>query len=997
MAGGVRQAQKLAPMLRFNFVTETGNAQWSAIKVRRTGASNDTAAPFGKNSDVKFIQIYQDFNQNDALDVNDVNISEARAELASVFSSTVACSTTTPFNLVLTSTIGFPSEGRLYLAEAELITYKGSGLTGTGQPYLSVISRGDILGGLATPMLTHKAGTELRKVDLFDQKELLNTETAITLARPQTLSPLPQTFFALYEIGEQAVQLNKVGLMVQDRSAVTVNIPHDMSVKVYKGITRLLPKGTSPGVYPDDTQSSLVPIIALKLGVSGVTMAPVASGQGVSNVPMFMLRLNTDSEYLAIGQIRLMQTGTIATATTTLNLGDGDLARVTLWKDNGEGAFSPAVNTMLGYSTHSATTLFKDGIVLNVSNPNDGLPYIIVSSSPVTMYISCDVSTHTDQAGINTVGHLAGLSLASFTGLRGPGGIGLSVEQRTTDKFPMGSSELLISPGIIPITPVYSPIMLDSNGYPVFASVTIAGVVVRGTGNLPVKADGMDTLLAYWRNNPVYPNPRNPNCRAEEPLLDINNDGRPDNFDYYKTGKCTNISLNNAGAPAFDIDNDGLLDYEFNIDYIPDIIRNDGSGNPIYYMGDNVDNKSEPVFVTDLGAVTSAWASKSTELLAKWNPVGSGVTVDHYEISLGANYSEPTGIRTSWVSVGDALDGSLTGLALNPGNITKLTSRIDGNSTEFKVSSTGGFADSGLIYVGNEIMRVAKVDAITFRIVERGVQGSFSGPHTSWGETVSDRAYVLSVRGVTAAGDVYMPSVNGIPLFMYRIDVTNPTTPGAPEPQVAKGVASGQAYALKWDASSDPESNVMSYEVQEREGDQPIWKTVATIPGFKTGGALNNIHTVGDASVPGDSPRPLGKYYTYRVRSWNYANKASEWSAISEPAGTTIGTELLDKVSNFPNPVDTRKGGVEGRTAITYVLNDNAEVTITIYDLLGYLVWERRYGNGEKGGKLGPNFVLWDGKNDMGGFVSKGGYIVRVKASSPKGSKVITRKVGVIH
>jgi hypothetical protein len=46
---------------------------------------------------------------------------------------------------------------------------------------------------------------------------------------------------------------------------------------------------------------------------------------------------------------------------------------------------------------------------------------------------------------------------------------------------------------------------------------------------------------------------------------------------------------------------------------------------------------------------------------------------------------------------------------------------------------------------------------------------------------------------------------------------------------------------------------------------------------------------------------------------------------------------------------------------------------------------------------VGPNFVIWDGHNGLGGIVSKGGYIVRVKAASPKGSKVIMRKVGVIH
>jgi hypothetical protein len=317
-------------------------------------------------------------------------------------------------------------------------------------------------------------------------------------------------------------------------------------------------------------------------------------------------------------------------------------------------------------------------------------------------------------------------------------------------------------------------------------------------------------------------------------------------------------------------------------------------------------------------------------------------------------------------------------------------------TSSFSVVSAEGFAAEGVVYVGNEIMVVTKLDANTFKINNRGVQSSFKGPHTAWGETVSDRGYVLSVRGVMADGR-HIPSDNGVPIMIYRIDTTAPTTPGAPEPQVAKGVASGQAYTLKWDASGDNESNVSSYEIQEREGTNPVWHTVAAIPGFKTGGAINNIYTIGDPINPGETPRPLGKYYTYRVRSWNFAGLHSDWSAVSTPAGTTIGTELISKVSNYPNPVDTRKGGVEGKTVINYTLNDNAEVTITIYDLLGYVVREFHFSSGSDGAKLGPNFVLWDGKNGLGGFVAKGGYIVRVKAASAKGSKVITRKVGVIH
>ncbi|MGC8867338.1 MAG: hypothetical protein ACP5PA_03905, partial [Elusimicrobiales bacterium] len=87
----------------------------------------------------------------------------------------------------------------------------------------------------------------------------------------------------------------------------------------------------------------------------------------------------------------------------------------------------------------------------------------------------------------------------------------------------------------------------------------------------------------------------------------------------------------------------------------------------------------------------------------------------------------------------------------------------------------------------------------------------------------------------------------------------------------------------------------------------------------------------------------------------------------------------------------------EGKVTIAYILNDEAEVTISIYDLLGYLVKEFRFSRGQNGAKLGSNYVEWNGKNELGSFVSKGGYIVRIKASGPRGSKIITKKIGIIH
>jgi hypothetical protein len=975
VAGGVNQAELKVPMVRFNMATEAGNAHWSAIKVQRTGASNDPNAPFGKNTDVKFISVYQDSNQNDILDVNDANISNAVSLMAVPFMST----NTLPFNLVVESTAGFPASGRIFLSEAELASYSSTGIDGaTGKPFLTVSSRGEKLGNFNTPMVNHPVRGTVRKVDLFDQENPLNTQTLINLSQTQTLSPLPQTYFVTYDIGEQALKANKVGLMIRDKSWLTVNSPHNVSPNIFMGVTKALPKGTYTDIYP--FSSSLVPINSVNLSVTGINIAPKSAEKNTKNVPMMTFNMATMSDYVALGEMVLHQSGSISSA--TVGFGDGDLTRVSLWKDDGDGAFSPIGDTRLGYTDHSSTNPFVGGIAIKITDGN--LPYLVISTKTVILHLACDISSTTDLSGHDTMGHMAGLTLSAFTDLHGMSGQPLAAGQYYTDQYPMESDQILISPSIIPLTPVYKRIMLASNGYPAYALTDSSGSVVLGTGNLPIP-DTSRWIYNYTASG----------CGPTEPLIDINGDGIPDNFDYYGSGKCNNVSLNGSGLPTFDIDGDHLLDFDANNDYVPDKIVDDGTGKPLYFIGDNVQNQSMLLAVSELGAVPSVWASKTTELPATWNPASTG-TITGYELTLGNNFSDPTGLKNAWQPVGDVLSGKVTNVALSPGHFTRLSSRIDVETSSFSVVSAEGFAAEGVVYVGNEIMVVTKLDANTFKINNRGVQSSFKGPHTAWGETVSDRGYVLSVRGVMADGR-HIPSDNGVPIMIYRIDTTAPTTPGAPEPQVAKGVASGQAYTLKWDASGDNESNVSSYEIQEREGTNPVWHTVAAIPGFKTGGAINNIYTIGDPINPGETPRPLGKYYTYRVRSWNFAGLHSDWSAVSTPAGTTIGTELISKVSNYPNPVDTRKGGVEGKTVINYTLNDNAEVTITIYDLLGYVVREFHFSSGSDGAKLGPNFVLWDGKNGLGGFVAKGGYIVRVKAASAKGSKVITRKVGVIH
>ena len=149
--------------------------------------------------------------------------------------------------------------------------------------------------------------------------------------------------------------------------------------------------------------------------------------------------------------------------------------------------------------------------------------------------------------------------------------------------------------------------------------------------------------------------------------------------------------------------------------------------------------------------------------------------------------------------------------------------------------------------------------------------------------------------------------------------------------------------------------------------------------------------------------RAAGHFYRYQVQTINGAGTASEWSTVSATIDTGLPSEIITQVTNYPNPVDTRKGGAEGKTCINYILASDAQVDITIYDLLGYRVMAWSFPAGSPGGMQGsqPNSCVpaggWDGTNESGQKVSKGGYLAQIKAGGAQGSTTVIRKIGVIH
>lgn len=103
---------------------------------------------------------------------------------------------------------------------------------------------------------------------------------------------------------------------------------------------------------------------------------------------------------------------------------------------------------------------------------------------------------------------------------------------------------------------------------------------------------------------------------------------------------------------------------------------------------------------------------------------------------------------------------------------------------------------------------------------------------------------------------------------------------------------------------------------------------------------------------------------------------------------TAIG-DICRVVTNYPNPFDSRSED----TTIYYTLPEEADVTVKIYDLFGILVREFPSTREYPGAKQ----LHWDGTNDAGRKVAKGGYLCVVEITGEAARLLATRKIGVIH
>jgi len=100
----------------------------------------------------------------------------------------------------------------------------------------------------------------------------------------------------------------------------------------------------------------------------------------------------------------------------------------------------------------------------------------------------------------------------------------------------------------------------------------------------------------------------------------------------------------------------------------------------------------------------------------------------------------------------------------------------------------------------------------------------------------------------------------------------------------------------------------------------------------------------------------------------------SNFKVLSNFIIVSVGLENSFAVRN--NPFNPEQGEAE----FAYYLNQDSDVEMTVYTLLGEKVYNKYYSAGSEGGRQGDNNVSWNGCNDEGRMVLNGVYIIVVEA-----------------
>jgi hypothetical protein len=241
----------------------------------------------------------------------------------------------------------------------------------------------------------------------------------------------------------------------------------------------------------------------------------------------------------------------------------------------------------------------------------------------------------------------------------------------------------------------------------------------------------------------------------------------------------------------------------------------------------------------------------------------------------------------------------------------------------------------------------------------------------AWAYTVSSEALVSS--GGIASSAAYSTLVTLSDGMAGPIGSTSTPTSDTTAPTIASILFDGQTIinndlvksnvaitANISDAASSIDTNKSSVEVNSQ------YYSFASLTG-QSSFANGNLRY---------KPGFLDGTYYFRIHAYDTAGNYSSSEAIAfKVEGGEV--KVSGAVLNYPNPFNPFNPAGQ-TTEINYMLNNDAEVIIYIYNLIGQSIKKISCAAGTEGGRAGYNRVAWNGESDFGEVVANDIYIARV-------------------
>jgi hypothetical protein len=221
----------------------------------------------------------------------------------------------------------------------------------------------------------------------------------------------------------------------------------------------------------------------------------------------------------------------------------------------------------------------------------------------------------------------------------------------------------------------------------------------------------------------------------------------------------------------------------------------------------------------------------------------------------------------------------------------------------------------------------------------------------------------------TFSSDTFSESVDANSTFFVSLGTTNPTDDPLPVELVGfKGEATVLGVVLEWQTASERDNAGF---VLMRNGE--------VIADYREHAALRGAGTsaVGRRYRFVDERVREGERYVYALRSVDFDGTVHDYAVRVEVEGRRVSREY-ELMQNYPNPFNPV-------TTIRYVLPEESEVRVRVYDMLGRMVKEVVGGVRQGAGVYEVRFE--------GSGLGSGVYVYRLEAVGSRGRYVASKKM----